>query len=206
MAADRIRAGGADIMIAGGAESMSLVPMSGQQVRAEPVDGGSPARDLHEHGAHGGAGAEASTASRAKSRMRSRFAATRTRCRRRRRAVQRRDRAARGGTTTMNGNGQPSTTIVFARDEGPRADTSLEALAKLKPVFHAHGTVTAGNSSQTSDGAAAAHRHVRQNKAQRTRAEAEGAVRQLRGRAACRRRSWASARLWRFPRRWRWPG
>lgn len=42
------------------------------------------------------------------------------------------------------------------RDEGPRADTSMEALAKLKPVFHAQGTVTAGNSSQTSDGAAAA--------------------------------------------------
>src|SRR5581483_576799 len=45
---------------------------------------------------------------------------------------------------------------VFRQDEGPRADTSVEALAKLKPVFHAHGTVTAGNSSQTSDGAAAA--------------------------------------------------
>ena len=40
-------------------------------------------------------------------------------------------------------------------DEGPRRDTSLEALAKLKPAFHATGTVTAGNSSQTSDGAAA---------------------------------------------------
>jgi acetyl-CoA acyltransferase len=45
---------------------------------------------------------------------------------------------------------------VFKVDEGPRADTSLEALAKLKPVFHANGTVTAGNSSQMSDGAAAA--------------------------------------------------
>ena len=45
---------------------------------------------------------------------------------------------------------------VFKTDEGPRADTSLEALAKLKPVFHANGTVTAGNSSQMSDGAAAA--------------------------------------------------
>lgn len=44
----------------------------------------------------------------------------------------------------------------FAQDEGPRADTSLEGLAKLKPVFHASGTVTAGNSSQMSDGAAAA--------------------------------------------------
>jgi acetyl-CoA acyltransferase len=43
----------------------------------------------------------------------------------------------------------------FTRDEGPRADTSLEALAKLRPAFATHGTVTAGNSSQTSDGAAA---------------------------------------------------
>ncbi len=46
--------------------------------------------------------------------------------------------------------------VVFDTDEGPRADTSLEGLAKLKPVFHAAGTVTAGNSSQMSDGAAAA--------------------------------------------------
>src|ERR1035438_3665243 len=45
---------------------------------------------------------------------------------------------------------------VFEEDEGPRADTSMEALAKLKPVFHASGTVTAGNSSQSGDGAAAA--------------------------------------------------
>jgi acetyl-CoA acyltransferase len=49
-----------------------------------------------------------------------------------------------------------TTEVDFKADEGPRADTSLEALAKLKPAFHAHGTVTAGNSSQTSDGAAAA--------------------------------------------------
>ena len=45
--------------------------------------------------------------------------------------------------------------IAFAVDEGPRRDTSAEALAKLRPAFHASGTVTAGNSSQTSDGAAA---------------------------------------------------
>jgi acetyl-CoA acyltransferase len=45
--------------------------------------------------------------------------------------------------------------IVFAQDEGPRSDTSLEGLAKLRAVFHANGTVTAGNSSQMSDGAAA---------------------------------------------------
>jgi acetyl-CoA acyltransferase len=52
--------------------------------------------------------------------------------------------------------GRPAVTeTVFAVDEGPRADTTPEALAKLKPVFHAQGTVTAGNASQTSDGAAA---------------------------------------------------
>jgi acetyl-CoA acyltransferase len=45
---------------------------------------------------------------------------------------------------------------IFAADEGPRADTSPDALARLKPAFHAQGTVTAGNASQTSDGAAAA--------------------------------------------------
>ena len=62
-------------------------------------------------------------------------------------------------TTAVPGEkpGQPSLIeSVFAADEGPRADSSLEALAKLKPAFHAEGTVTAGNASQTSDGAAAA--------------------------------------------------
>ena len=56
------------------------------------------------------------------------------------------------------GNGSGSAAVrevTFAQDEGPRRDTSLEALAKLRPAFHAAGTVTAGNSSQTSDGAAA---------------------------------------------------
>ena len=58
---------------------------------------------------------------------------------------------------SVNGNPRPETRkITFTRDEGPRRDTSIEALSKLKPVFHARGTVTAGNSSQTSDGAAAA--------------------------------------------------
>src|SRR5574341_2071042 len=55
-----------------------------------------------------------------------------------------------------DGNGKPRRrTINFCREEGPRADTSLEALAKLKPAFKEGGTVTAGNSSQMSDGAAA---------------------------------------------------
>jgi len=59
--------------------------------------------------------------------------------------------------TALENGGKPKTQkLTFNKDEGPRADTSLEALGKLKPVFHAQGTVTAGNSSQTSDGAAAA--------------------------------------------------
>jgi acetyl-CoA acyltransferase len=60
-------------------------------------------------------------------------------------------------STTVNGTGKAkSVETTFKMDEGPRADTSLEALAKLRAVFHAQGTVTAGNASQTSDGAAAA--------------------------------------------------
>jgi acetyl-CoA acyltransferase len=56
---------------------------------------------------------------------------------------------------SLNGKDKPQTRkIRFETDEGPRADTSLDALAKLKPAFHARGTVTAGNASQTSDGAA----------------------------------------------------
>jgi acetyl-CoA acyltransferase len=56
-------------------------------------------------------------------------------------------------TTVANGRGKRE--FIFDTDEGPRRDTSPEALAKLRPAFHASGTVTAGNSSQTSDGAAA---------------------------------------------------
>src|ERR1700685_3064909 len=58
--------------------------------------------------------------------------------------------------TTPNGSKPKRQEIVFKIDEGPRADTSLEALLSLKPALHAKGTVTAGNSSQMSDGAAAA--------------------------------------------------
>jgi acetyl-CoA acyltransferase len=60
-------------------------------------------------------------------------------------------------TASQNGAGKPKISkTLFAKDEGPRADTTPEALSKLKPAFHAQGTVTAGNSSQMSDGAAAA--------------------------------------------------
>ena len=62
----------------------------------------------------------------------------------------------RGRLHTPNGNKPKRTEIVFKMDDGPRADTTLEALLALKPAFHAKGTITAGNSSQMSDGAAAA--------------------------------------------------
>ncbi len=55
MAAERIRSGAAEIIVAGGAESMSMVPMTGNKFAAESLDGGSSAGDLHEHGSHGGA-------------------------------------------------------------------------------------------------------------------------------------------------------
>jgi acetyl-CoA acyltransferase len=58
--------------------------------------------------------------------------------------------------TTPNGSKPKRIDITFKVDEGPRADTTREALAGLKPAFHAKGTITAGNSSQMSDGAAAA--------------------------------------------------
>src|SRR5207237_5387120 len=58
--------------------------------------------------------------------------------------------------TTPNGSKPKRIDIEFKMDDGPRADTSIEALSALKPAFHAKGTVTAGNSSQMSDGAAAA--------------------------------------------------
>jgi acetyl-CoA acyltransferase len=61
-----------------------------------------------------------------------------------------------GAPGSANGGAKPKNIrLTFDTDEGPRADTSLEALGKLKPVFHARGVVTAGNSSQMSDGAAA---------------------------------------------------
>jgi acetyl-CoA acyltransferase len=60
-----------------------------------------------------------------------------------------------GANGSSNGGKPKTTKVTFSTDEGPRSDTSLEVLAKLKPAFHARGVVTAGNSSQMSDGAAA---------------------------------------------------
>jgi len=152
LAADRIRAGGADILIAGGAESMSLIPFGGNKPAPNPwfVD--------HWPEVYMSMGL---TAERLQKKYGiSREDADQFALRSHQNAV----RAQQEGRfdqeivpveveSVSPGN---STKDVFRKDEGPRADTSAEALAKLKPVFHAQGTVTAGNSSQTSDGAAAA--------------------------------------------------
>jgi acetyl-CoA acyltransferase len=156
MAADRIRAGGAEIVIAGGTESMSMVPMTGNKFSANPwmVD------HLPEIYMSMGLTAERVSQKYGVAREdQDRFALA---------SHQKALEAQAGGKfdeeivaveveNTVIEDGRPVTRkTILRKDEGPRADTSLEALAKLKPVFHATGTVTAGNSSQTSDGAAAA--------------------------------------------------
>jgi acetyl-CoA acyltransferase len=157
MAADRIRSGAADIIIAGGAESMSMLPMSGHKFAPNPwmVD--------HLPQIYMGMGLTAEEVQRKYNVTREdadQFAY---------RSHHNALRAQSEGsfddeivpveieTTTLNGSRKPEPhTAVFKKDEGPRADTSVEALAKLRAVFDANGTVTAGNSSQMSDGAAAA--------------------------------------------------
>jgi acetyl-CoA acyltransferase len=152
LASERIRAGGADIVIAGGSESMSLTPRGGLKPAPNPwfvenwpevyMTMGLTAERMHRKY---GVSREDSDAF----------------------ALRSHRNAVRAQTLghfadeivpielehVSPGKVERS---VFHRDEGPRADTTLEALAKLKPVFRAQGLVTAGNSSQTSDGAAAA--------------------------------------------------
>ena len=144
LAAERIQAGFAHVMIAGGSESMSLTPRGGLKPAPNPwfVD------HLPEVYLTMGLTAE---------RVQRKYGITREDAdafalRSHRNAVAAQE-AGRFLDETVPVELEKS---VFDEDEGPRADTNLEALAKLKPVFHTHGTVTAGNSSQTSDGAAAA--------------------------------------------------
>ena len=168
LAAERIMAGGAEIIIAGGTESMTMIPMGGHKISPNPwlVD--------NYPDAYLSMGLTAE-------RLAKRFGISREQAdefslRSHQKAVA----AIKNGhfddeivpvpvsfTVPQNGHGTPSgrsgaavklqrAETVFKIDEGPRADTTLEALLSLKPAFHAKGTVTAGNSSQMSDGAAAA--------------------------------------------------
>jgi acetyl-CoA acyltransferase len=156
MAADRIRSGGAQIIIAGGAESLSMIPMAGNKFAPNPwmVD--------HLPRIYMGMGLTAEQVQKKYGISREdsdQFA---------HRSHQQALHAQAAGkfddeivpvpieSTTLDKGSPRHNTAMFTKDEGPRADTSLEALAKLKPVFQSDGTVTAGNSSQTSDGAAAA--------------------------------------------------
>jgi acetyl-CoA acyltransferase len=156
MAAERIISGGAEIIVAGGTESMSMIPMGGHKISPNPwlVD--------HYPDAYLTMGLTAE-------RVAKRFGITRQAADEfSLRSHQKALAATQGGKfadetvpvpvtlTTPNGSKLKRQEISFQVDEGPRADTSLEALAALMPAFHAKGTVTAGNSSQTSDGAAAA--------------------------------------------------
>ena len=159
MAADRIRVGEADVMIAGGAESMSLVPMSGNKPSLNPEIF---ARDENIGIAYGmGLTAEKVAEQWKVSReAQDAFAFE---------SHQRAMKAQAAGEfddemtpievvsrfpDLASGQAVHQSRTVHL-DEGPRPDTSLEGLAKLKPVFAAKGSVTAGNSSQTSDGAGA---------------------------------------------------
>lgn len=156
LAAERIRGGGAEVIVAGGTESMSMVPMGGNKISINPtlmeqypasyLSMGLTAERLAKHyGITRQQADEFSLCSHKKA-----LAAQ---------AAGRFTDEIVPVTVTFavpDGNAKLKKTVIeFKADEGPRADTSLDALAKLKPAFHAAGAVTAGNSSQTSDGAAA---------------------------------------------------
>ncbi len=155
-AADRIRVGEATAIVAGGTESMSLVPMGGHKVAPNPglVD---DYPDVYlttglvaeNHARQSGISREAQDAFALRSHERALAAIDAGRFADEIVAVTTRRVDATGG-------GAPVTSeAVFSVDEGPRRGTSAEALAALRPAFHVAGSVTAGNSSQTSDGAAA---------------------------------------------------
>jgi acetyl-CoA acyltransferase len=154
----RIRGGVQRVVIAGGAESMSILPMGGSKPRPNPwLAENYPAALLT-------MGLTAERVARHYDISREDQDAFALRSHQRAIAAQASGRFDEELIPVEVCNsvpgakaGKPVTTAsVFAADEGPRGDTSPEALAALKPAFHAQGTVTAGNSSQTSDGAAAA--------------------------------------------------
>ncbi|WP_372528713.1 acetyl-CoA C-acyltransferase [Piscinibacter sp.] len=159
MAADRIRVGEADVMIAGGAESMSLVPMGGNKPSFNPQVF---AKDENIGIAYGmGLTAEKVAAQWKVTReAQDEFALnSHLKALRAQQAGEFSDEMTPVEVVDRFPNlatGEPAVrTRTVSLDEGPRADTSLEGLAKLKPVFAVKGSVTAGNSSQTSDGAGA---------------------------------------------------
>jgi len=153
----RIRVGGDRVVIAGGAETMSMLPFGGLKPSPNPY--------MAEHYP-----ASLLTMGLTAERVARKYGVSREDQDAFALASHQKALAAQAGgrfadelipvtvTTAVPGSKAGKTVVreaVFSMDEGPRADTSAAALAKLKPAFHAQGTVTAGNSSQTSDGAAA---------------------------------------------------
>src|SRR5208282_4647956 len=158
LANQRISSGGARVVVAGGAESMSLIPMGGIKPSPNPwLAANYPASLLtmgltaervsrrygisrEDQDAFALASHQKAVAAQAAGRFNEELVPV--------------------PVTTATPGMKPGEPVIqekaFSADEGPRADTSADALAQLKPAFHAQGTVTAGNSSQTSDGAAAA--------------------------------------------------
>jgi acetyl-CoA acyltransferase len=167
-AAERVMCGFASAIVAGGTESMSLVPMGGHKIAPNPtliesypdvyLSTGLVAEN---HARESGISRAEQDAFALRSHQRAlaandagRFADEIVP------VIARFVNGSTRGQTPFDGSkvkkgSDPVSEITFAIDEGPRRETSAEALAKLRPAFHAAGTVTAGNSSQTSDGAAA---------------------------------------------------
>jgi len=156
-AAERIMTGGADVVIAGGTESMSLIPMGGNKIAPNPglvesypdvylttgLVAENHARECaitrEEQDAFAQRSHRLAIAAIDAGRFRDEIVPVRAMIV---------EPSAAGGPPVAR-------EFVFDTDEGPRRESTIEALAKLKPAFHAAGTVTAGNSSQMSDGAAA---------------------------------------------------
>ena len=154
-AAERVMCGFASTIIAGGTESMSLVPLGGHKIAPNPT-----LVDRHPD-VYLSTGLVAENHARESAISRDQQDAFALGSHQRAIAAIDSGRFAEEIVPVTTRVVEPSATamnvreIVFKTDEGPRRDTSPGALAKLPPAFHAHGTVTAGNSSQTSDGAAA---------------------------------------------------
>jgi acetyl-CoA acyltransferase len=164
-AAERIMIGAAHAVVAGGTESMSMVPMGGNKIAPNPalVDSDpdvylTTGLVAENHVRDHGITRDEQDAFALRSHRRAVSAIDAGRFRDEMVSIELRDLPPGGqtlGGLTPWGQTPAVGLRTFDTDEGPRRDTSLEALGKLKPAFHANGSVTAGNSSQTTDGAAA---------------------------------------------------
>jgi len=157
MAADRIKSGGAEVIVAGGLETMSMIPMGGHIIRPNPylVD--------HYPDFYLNMGLATENVARKFEVTRDEQDAFALRSHQRAAAALDADKfkdetvALNVTLEELDAKGKKQRReVVFDKDEGVRRDTSAEGLAKLKPAFHVKGTITAGNASQMSDGAAAA--------------------------------------------------